>query len=151
VLSVTEGDDKPLKYPDMFHAADLMLINKTDLLPYVDFDIDAVSITRGRSIRISRSSGCHRPWAKTFRPGRIGCWPRCRRVPKMPMHTINSDHPDRKNDVICHCSGTTTQQIIKLIDNGVDNLERISRITGASAGCGACETEILELLEKCQT
>jgi hydrogenase nickel incorporation protein HypB len=40
VLSVTEGDDKPLKYPDMFHAADLMLINKADLLPYVDFDVD---------------------------------------------------------------------------------------------------------------
>lgn len=40
VLSVTEGDDKPLKYPDMFHAADLMLINKTDLLPYVDFDME---------------------------------------------------------------------------------------------------------------
>jgi hydrogenase nickel incorporation protein HypB len=40
VLSVTEGDDKPLKYPDMFHAADLMLINKTDLLPYVDFEIE---------------------------------------------------------------------------------------------------------------
>ncbi|MGZ8096919.1 MAG: GTP-binding protein, partial [Methylosarcina sp.] len=40
VLSVTEGDDKPLKYPDMFHAADLMLINKIDLLPYVDFDIE---------------------------------------------------------------------------------------------------------------
>jgi hydrogenase nickel incorporation protein HypB len=39
-LSVTEGDDKPLKYPDMFHAADLMLINKIDLLPYVDFDIE---------------------------------------------------------------------------------------------------------------
>ncbi len=40
VLSVTEGDDKPIKYPDMFHAADLMLINKTDLLPYVDFDVE---------------------------------------------------------------------------------------------------------------
>lgn len=40
ILSVTEGDDKPLKYPDMFHAADLMIINKTDLLAYVDFDID---------------------------------------------------------------------------------------------------------------
>jgi len=39
VLSVTEGDDKPLKYPDMFHAADLMIINKVDLLPYVDFDV----------------------------------------------------------------------------------------------------------------
>ncbi|MBM4206936.1 MAG: hydrogenase nickel incorporation protein HypB [Gammaproteobacteria bacterium] len=39
ILSVTEGDDKPLKYPDMFHAADLLIINKTDLLPYVDFDV----------------------------------------------------------------------------------------------------------------
>lgn len=40
ILSVTEGDDKPIKYPDMFHAADLMLINKVDLLPYVDFDLE---------------------------------------------------------------------------------------------------------------
>ena len=39
VLSVTEGDDKPLKYPDMFAAASLMLINKIDLLPHVDFDV----------------------------------------------------------------------------------------------------------------
>ncbi len=40
VLSVTEGDDKPLKYPDMFAAAGLMLLNKIDLLPYVDFDVE---------------------------------------------------------------------------------------------------------------
>jgi hydrogenase nickel incorporation protein HypB len=39
VLSVTEGEDKPLKYPDMFRAASLMLLNKTDLLPYVQFDV----------------------------------------------------------------------------------------------------------------
>lgn len=39
ILSVTEGEDKPLKYPDMFHAADLMLLNKIDLLPYLDFDM----------------------------------------------------------------------------------------------------------------
>jgi hydrogenase nickel incorporation protein HypB len=39
ILSVTEGEDKPLKYPDMFAAADLMLLSKIDLLPYVDFDI----------------------------------------------------------------------------------------------------------------
>lgn len=38
VISVTEGDDKPLKYPHMFAAADLVVLNKTDLLPYVDFD-----------------------------------------------------------------------------------------------------------------
>lgn len=40
ILSVTEGEDKPLKYPDMFHAADLMILNKTDLLPYLSFDVD---------------------------------------------------------------------------------------------------------------
>lgn len=39
ILSVTEGEDKPIKYPDMFHAADLLLLNKTDLLPYLDFDV----------------------------------------------------------------------------------------------------------------
>jgi len=39
-LSVTEGDNKPLKYPDMFRSADLMIITKTDLLPYVEFDMD---------------------------------------------------------------------------------------------------------------
>jgi hydrogenase nickel incorporation protein HypB len=38
VLSVTEGEDKPLKYPAMFHNADVMLLNKVDLLPHVDFD-----------------------------------------------------------------------------------------------------------------
>lgn len=41
VLSVTEGEDKPLKYPGMFAAADLMLLNKSDLLPHLDFDVDA--------------------------------------------------------------------------------------------------------------
>lgn len=40
VLSITEGEDKPLKYPLMFQAADLMLINKIDLLPYLDFDLE---------------------------------------------------------------------------------------------------------------
>jgi hydrogenase nickel incorporation protein HypB len=39
VLSVTEGEDKPLKYPDMFVAADLLLLNKSDLLPHLDFDV----------------------------------------------------------------------------------------------------------------
>jgi len=38
ILSVTEGEDKPLKYPGMFHAASLMVLNKVDLLPYLSFD-----------------------------------------------------------------------------------------------------------------
>jgi hydrogenase nickel incorporation protein HypB len=40
VISVTEGDDKPLKYPYMFQSSNLCIINKTDLLPYVDFNVD---------------------------------------------------------------------------------------------------------------
>ena len=41
ILSVTEGEDKPIKYPDMFRAARLMLLNKCDLLPHLDFDVAA--------------------------------------------------------------------------------------------------------------
>ncbi|MBD3612913.1 MAG: hydrogenase nickel incorporation protein HypB [Hydrogenovibrio crunogenus] len=41
ILSVTEGEDKPIKYPDMFAASSVMLLNKVDLLPYLDFDVDA--------------------------------------------------------------------------------------------------------------
>jgi hydrogenase nickel incorporation protein HypB len=41
ILSTTEGEDKPLKYPGMFAAADLMLLNKSDLLPHLDFNMDA--------------------------------------------------------------------------------------------------------------
>jgi hydrogenase nickel incorporation protein HypB len=40
ILSVTEGEDKPLKYPDMFAAADLLLLNKIDLLPHLRFDVE---------------------------------------------------------------------------------------------------------------
>ena len=40
VASVTEGEDKPLKYPLMFRACELVVLNKIDLLPYVDFDVD---------------------------------------------------------------------------------------------------------------
>ena len=63
ILSVTEGEDKPIKYPDMFRAASLMLLNKIDLLPYVDFDVDAaIAYARRvnpaiRVIRVSATSG----------------------------------------------------------------------------------------------
>lgn len=40
IISVTEGDDKPLKYPDMFHSADLIIINKIDLLKQVNFSLE---------------------------------------------------------------------------------------------------------------
>ena len=40
IISTTEGEDKPIKYPDMFHTADICIINKIDLLPYVNIDMD---------------------------------------------------------------------------------------------------------------
>jgi hydrogenase nickel incorporation protein HypB len=45
ISSTPEGDDKPFKYPLMFHEADVVLINKIDLLPYLKFDVDAFSNT----------------------------------------------------------------------------------------------------------
>jgi hydrogenase nickel incorporation protein HypB len=40
IISVTEGEDKPIKYPNMFMTSNLCIINKTDLLPYVDFNVE---------------------------------------------------------------------------------------------------------------
>src|SRR5262245_39109287 len=63
VISVTEGADKPLKYPHMFAAAGLVIVNKVDLLPYVDFDLDkcagyARSVNPGVNIlRLSATTG----------------------------------------------------------------------------------------------
>jgi len=63
ILSVTEGEDKPLKYPDMFHAAGVMLLNKIDLLPYLSFDVDlcienARRVNPGiRVLQVSATSG----------------------------------------------------------------------------------------------
>ncbi len=40
IISTTEGEDKPIKYPDMFHSSDLCIINKIDLLPYVNVNLE---------------------------------------------------------------------------------------------------------------
>ena len=62
-LSVTEGEDKPLKYPVMFCAADLVLLTKVDLLPHLDFRVDAVEDALARVmpdpqlLRVSAQSG----------------------------------------------------------------------------------------------
>jgi len=67
IFSVTEGEDKPLKYPDMFRASDLMLLSKCDLLPHLEFDADlAVANARRvnpgiRVIRVSANSGVGMP------------------------------------------------------------------------------------------
>jgi hydrogenase nickel incorporation protein HypB len=63
VLSVTEGDDKPIKYPHVFRAASVFVLNKIDLLPYVNFDVDrCVSYARRinpdlRIIQVSATRG----------------------------------------------------------------------------------------------
>lgn len=49
ILSTTEGDDKPLKYPSMFRSAAIMILNKIDLLPHVDFDVSK-AVDRARAI-----------------------------------------------------------------------------------------------------
>lgn len=79
VLSCTEGDDKPLKYPHMFRAAELMVLTKTDLLPYVDFDADkaeanARAINPGIAcLRVSSRSGDGmQAWYDWLRAGRGG-------------------------------------------------------------------------------
>jgi hydrogenase nickel incorporation protein HypB len=76
ILSVTEGEDKPLKYPDMFRAADLMLLNKCDLLPHLEFDAGlAIEYARRinpglKVIRISATSGEGMPeWLEWIRTG----------------------------------------------------------------------------------
>ena len=63
ILSVTEGEDKPLKYPDMFRAAGVLLLNKCDLLPYLEFDADLAEANARRVnpkltiFRVSATSG----------------------------------------------------------------------------------------------
>jgi hydrogenase nickel incorporation protein HypB len=76
VVSVTEGEDKPLKYPDMFAVADLVLINKIDLLPHLDFDVSLLerNIARvkpeAKIVRVSARTGeGFEPWLRWLRQG----------------------------------------------------------------------------------
>ena len=69
VMSVTEGADKPLKYPHMFRTADLVLLNKVDLLPYVDFDV--ADVRRGRAAGAARRRGARGVGDPRRRPGRL--------------------------------------------------------------------------------
>jgi hydrogenase nickel incorporation protein HypB len=79
LASVTEGADKPMKYPVMFARADLVVVSKTDLLPYVDFDLtayraDLERINRGaRVLPLSAVSGAGLAdwydWLRLSRPG----------------------------------------------------------------------------------
>lgn len=76
ILSVTEGEDKPLKYPDMFAAADVALLNKVDLLEHLDFDIDLAEENirkvnpKARIMRVSARSGAGmEAWLRWLRGG----------------------------------------------------------------------------------
>jgi hydrogenase nickel incorporation protein HypB len=76
ILSVTEGEDKPLKYPHMFRAASLMILNKTDLLPYLQFDVAAaIGYARRvnpqiRILQLSATTGeGMAPWIDFLREG----------------------------------------------------------------------------------
>ncbi len=78
ILSVTEGEDKPIKYPDMFRASSLMLLNKVDLLPHLSFNVDAAIEfahrvnPRLRVIRISAGSGeGMTEWLEYLRAGMV--------------------------------------------------------------------------------
>ena len=76
VLSVTEGEDKPIKYPDMFRAASVMLLNKIDLLPYLSYDLQAaIGFARRvnpriRVIQVSATTGAGMDeWLQFLRDG----------------------------------------------------------------------------------
>jgi hydrogenase nickel incorporation protein HypB len=81
LLSVTEGDDKPDKYPNMFAVADLVVLTKVDLLPYVDFDVararDAVARLNPKAqwMEVSAKTGAGMPawlaWLEAQRPSPI--------------------------------------------------------------------------------
>ncbi len=80
ILSVPEGDDKPLKYPLMYQVCDLVLVNKTDVMPYFDFDLDtlcknvAMRNPKARVIPISAQTGDGMDaWYKWLRE-RVAAW-----------------------------------------------------------------------------
>ena len=80
ILSVPEGDDKPLKYPLMFSICDVLLINKIDVLPYFDFDLSAV-VERAKKINpniivlpiCARTGEGIEPWANWLR-SQVKAW-----------------------------------------------------------------------------
>jgi hydrogenase nickel incorporation protein HypB len=84
-LSVTEGEDKPLKYPVMFRKADLVLLTKVDLLPHLDFRVEAVQdalarvMPRPEVLRVSARSGEGLPgwvaWLEARRAGQARATP----------------------------------------------------------------------------
>ena len=95
ILSVTEGDDKPLKYPHMFRAAEVMILNKIDLLPHVDFDVARAIANAPGSIRTSPCcSSPHAP-ARGSMPGTTGSDARRRPWATRSSAEFRSSYTDR--------------------------------------------------------
>jgi len=59
---------------------------------------------------------------------------------------MNSDNKENNKNVICHCTETTKETIKKLYEAGFDDLDKISQMTGACSGCGACEDSIMTFI-----
>ncbi len=59
-----------------------------------------------------------------------------------------SNTPDTEDEILCECSGTTRKKIESLVEQGIDDIDGISRKTGAVSGCGSCEWDIDEVLEE---
>ncbi|HEV2776852.1 MAG TPA: hydrogenase nickel incorporation protein HypB, partial [Solirubrobacteraceae bacterium] len=97
VCSVTEGEDKPLKYPLMFRACELVVINKVDLLQHLDFDVDRLEANikqvnhDATVMRVSAKTGEgvdeFRAWLKAL-PARIAA----------EAHSHDHDHDDHDHD-----------------------------------------------------
>ena len=64
------------------------------------------------------------------------------------MSNNNNNDPDRTDEVICDCSGTTRGKIISLFEQGIVDTDTISRKTGAISGCGSCDYDIENLLDE---
>jgi len=60
----------------------------------------------------------------------------------MPNNTIQNT-----NDIICGCTGTTKEKITQLIQAGTNNIDDIASATGATTGCGGCDSSIVEFIE----
>ena len=73
VLSVAEGEDKPLKYPHMFQAAEVMIVNKIDLAPHVDFDVETAIANARKANPSIEEIGCRRGPRKVCSLGTSGC------------------------------------------------------------------------------
>jgi NAD(P)H-nitrite reductase large subunit len=60
---------------------------------------------------------------------------------------MNSNEQEKQSLIICDCTGTTQEKILALIAQGFD-LDKISSATGATTGCGACDAEIMDLVNE---